>query len=366
MRFIIQREQLLTPLQHVVGIVEKRQTMPILATVLIEVREDAIAFTGSNLEVELTESAQMEQFVEEGKFAVSAHKLLDIARVLSADTMIELELSGSKLQIQADRSKYSLMTLPSKDYPRIQSGRNEQSFKISQGELRKLIELVHFSIAQQDVRYFLNGLHLEVDKQQICAVASDGHRLSMCSIKLNEALPVTKSLIPRKTILELLKLLEPNDLLVSVYISESHIRIVSDTFELTSKLIDAKFPPVESIRPKAGEHQLLIDTDELKKMLSHIAILTNEKFRGIKLLLNQNKLVLMAHNAENEEASEETEVSYQGAPIEAGYNVNYFLDVLNTLPDKKITITFSEDNSSVTIQGNETPEGVYYIMPMRF
>lgn len=367
MRFVIKREALLIPLQHMVGVVEKRQMMPILSNVLLQVTTDPnmVSLTASNLEVELTETVVLENQIEEGSITVPAHKLLDITRVLPANSLLEIEIDQKKLIVQSDRSRFTLMTLPAKDYPNLQYSQNNIEFTTTQKELRFLIEHVYFAMAQQDVRYYLNGMLLEITKKHLRTVATDGHRLAMCTVQCDIAVDFYNCIVPRKAIIELLKLLGNDEQPVVVSIGENHIKINSSTITFNSKLIDAKFPNYETVLPRGGDKVIVVDVDEFKKILSRASIMSNEKFHGIKLSLRPGRLIVQAKNNEQEEAREEIELDYQGANLDIGFNVMYFLDVLGSLPATQVHITFSDDNSSALIDVVGKDSCLYVIMPMR-
>lgn len=365
MRFLIQRETLLAPLQHLIGVVERRQVMPILANILLQVKTDSISLTASNLEVEFSETIMLDSVVEEGSITVPAHKLLDITRVLPSNSVLECELDNQKLRIVCERSQFVLMTLPAKEFPHIQYDKNNVEFALQQKELRDLIERVYFSMAQQDVRYYLNGLLFEITNQHVRSVATDGHRLAMCTILKTQEISNRQYIIPRKAVLELLKLIADTEDPVTISFGDSHIKICTQNLIFVSKLIDAKFPNYETVLPRGGKKQILLNSEIFKKILSRIAILSNEKFHGVRFALRTGKLIISSRNNEQEEAKEEMDVDYNNEPLEIGFNVNYFLDLLTNSTTSDIDISFSDDNSSALVQIKGKEEALYVIMPMR-
>lgn len=369
MRFIIQREVLLSSLQHMVGIVEHRQSIPILSNVLLTVTENSLTLTASNLEVELSEVVPLDGSAEEGAITAPAHKLLDIARVASPNSSIQLELQGHKLSIQCENSHFIVMTLPAQDYPNIQYNQNNIEFTSTQKEFHFLLQQVYFAMAQQDVRYYLNGMLLEVTSKYLRSVATDGHRLAMCTLAKDFTEASHQCIIPRKAVTELLRLLSNTDTPLTVNVSDNHLKIDTNNVCFVSKLIDAKFPNYETVLPRGGDKVIVLNVELFKKILSRTSIMTNKKYHGIKLVLRPSKLLVMARNNEQEEATEEIEVDYQGNNLDIAFNFIYFKDALAEFPSEEVKITFSGNNNSALLEPVIKDEChyvcFYVIMPMR-
>jgi DNA polymerase-3 subunit beta len=364
MKLSVRREALLQPLQAVIGVVERRQTMPILANVLLVAKDGQVAVTATDLEVELVASAAVE-IEAAGEVTVPGRKLLDICRALPEEAEISMNLSGEKLSVKSGRSRFSLMTLPAAEFPTVEDISAEQSVSVSQENLTKLLEKTHFSMAQQDVRYYLNGLLLETGTNYLRAVATDGHRLALSEVGLDQKdLPEQQVIVPRKGVLELQRLIGGEGDL-ELQFGSNHIRIQLDSIRFTSKLIDGRFPEYERVIPEDTSNQLTADREVFRSALHRTAILSNEKYRGIRLIIKAGSLLLQAHNPEQEEAEEELEISYSGDDIEIGFNVNYLLDALGAIESEEVTLAVVDGNSSCLLRepGNETTK--YVVMPMR-
>ncbi|WP_218353696.1 DNA polymerase III subunit beta [Alteromonas lipotrueiana] len=366
MKFTISREQFLQPLQMVSGAVERRHTLPILSNVLIKVSNGALWLTGTDLELELVSSVTLEGDVIEGEITVPAKKLFDIIRGLSEGTTIQFSLTDNKALLRAGRGRYTLSTLSANDYPNLEDWESEVEFELSCGELKKLIDSTHFSMAQQDVRYYLNGLSLETEENLVRSVATDGHRLALCRLDYTQsALPARQVIIPRKGVLEISRLIGDDDQLLRVQIGENHIRLQGTGFIFTSKLVDGRFPDYRRVLPRDGNKTVLASKAVLKEAFSRAAILSNEKFRGVRLNLASGELKITANNPEQEEAEEMVDVDYQGEELEIGFNVAYLIDVLNSLSAEQVKLTLSDSNSSALIEDAADDAALYVIMPMR-
>lgn len=365
MKFETNRETLLKPLQQVVGVVERRQTLPVLSNVLIQAEEDHIRLTGTDLEVEL--SAEMEAPIgATGAVTVPARKLLDICRTLPEEAKLVVETRPDRVAIRSGKSRFSLMSLPADDFPLIDEVKAVRSFSLAQQELRELIERTHFSMAQQDVRYYLNGLLLELDRNHLRTVATDGHRLALCELPIEAQVDgVQQVIVPRKGVQELLRILENIDEQANVQIGLNHIRVSLPNVRLTSKLIDGRFPDYKRVLPKGGDKELVADRDNLRQALARASILSNEKYRGIRLSLDKDMLSIQAHNPEQEEAEEELEVQYRAEPLDIGFNVTYLMDALSAVPGSAIVMRLSDANSSCLIQDASSAHCKYVVMPMR-
>ena len=364
MKFTAAREALLKPLQAVIGVVERRQTMPILANVLLVAKDGNVAVTATDLEVELVANAEVE--VEgAGEVTVPGRKLLDICRALPEEASLSIVLSGEKLAIKSGRSKFSLTTLPAADFPTIEDINAGQTIGLPQATLCKLFDKTHFSMAQQDVRYYLNGLLVETDGKHLRAVATDGHRLALCQVELGgKKMPEQQVIVPRKGVLELQRLMSGEGD-VDLQLGSNHIRIELEGIRFTSKLIDGRFPEYERVIPQDTSNELSADRDLLKGALQRTAILSNEKYRGIRLIIRDSGMVLQAHNPEQEEAEEELEISYKGDDIEIGFNVNYLLDALGAIESGEVTLSVVDSNSSCLLREPGNDDCKYVVMPMR-
>jgi len=361
-----QRDTLLAPLQAVSGIVERRHTLPILSNVLLEKTNDRVTLLATDIEIQITTAADCAGGDGDGAVTVGARKLQEILRSLPDNAEVSLVLEDKRLQVRAGKSRFSLQTLPADDFPRMSLNEGEQrSLNVTQKEFRQLLAKTQYSMAAQDVRYYLNGLLLLVDGKELRAVATDGHRLAYASMEISEELPRQELILPRKTVLELNRLLADNDEALNITLAGNQIRFAFGSVVLVSKLIDGKFPDYERVIPASLRNHMNIGRQALVQAMNRAAILTNEKFRGVRVVLGENSLKLIAANAEQEEAQEEIEVDYPGEAIDIGFNVSYLLDVLNNLHAEEIRWSFNDANSSalISIPGNERFK--YVVMPMR-
>lgn len=364
MKLSAARDVLLKPLQAVIGVVERRQTMPILSNVLLVAKNGELAVTATDLEVELV--AQAEVSVEAGgEITVSGRKLLDICRALPEGSDIDISVSGEKAVVRSGRSKFSLATLPAAEFPSIEDIKAGQTIEVAQETLGRLIEKTHFSMAQQDVRYYLNGMLLETGGKHLRAVATDGHRLALCEAELDGAsLDEQQVIVPRKGVLELQRLMS-NEGALNIELGANHVRIQLDGIRFTSKLIDGRFPEYERVIPQESSNELLANRQAFKGALQRTAILSNEKYRGIRLIIRDSGVVMQAHNPEQEEAEEELEVEYSGEDIEIGFNVNYLLDALGAVDGDDVTLSVLDGNSSCLIRQPGHEDCKFVVMPMR-
>lgn len=365
MKFKIQREAFLKPLQQIIGVVERRQTLPVLGNILVQAGGQGLTLTATDLEVELVAQVALEA-VGGGDITLPARKLLDICRNLPEGAALEVQVEQERATVRSGRSRFTLATLPAADFPVIDELKGVQVFKLSQKHLKELIDRTHFSMAQQDVRYYLNGLMLELDRKAIRSVATDGHRLAMCELAMQTNVAETQQVIvPRKGVQELLRLLEGEDSEVEIQLGSNHIRVTTPEIRFTSKLIDGRFPDYKRVMPKGGDKQIQADRGQLRQALTRTSILSNEKYRGIRLTLDENVLRIQAHNPEQEEAEEELEVQYAAEPLEIGFNVTYLLDALGALPGEDVRILLSDANSSCLIEDGASGHCKYVVMPMR-
>ncbi len=365
MKFEVQREALLKPIQAVIGVVERRQTMPILANILLSASENGLSVTGTDLEVELVAQAALE-VGDPGDVTVPGRKLLDICRALPEGSLLKVSLDKERLIIRSGRSRFTLSTLPAAEFPTVDEIAGQQSFEMPQKVLKDLLERTQFSMAQQDVRYYLNGLLLEMHPDKLRAVATDGHRLALCDVEQAlEGAQGQQIIVPRKGVLELLRLLEESEEPARVETAGNHIRVQLPGLRFTSKLIDGRFPDYERVVPKGGDKVVAAQRLALKEALGRAAILSNEKYRGIRLQLAPGKIGLQTHNPEQEEAEDEVAVGYEGAELEIGFNVTYLMEALAALDGEEVTLTMTDSNSSCLIHAPDSTRCRYVVMPMR-
>lgn len=363
MKFSAERESLLAALQSVIGVVERRQTMPILANLLFSAEQGKLAITATDLEVELVASAEIKSGVD-GRITIPGRKLLDICRSLPEGVTLTFNQDGDKVTVKAGKSRFVLATLPAGDFPVIDELAQQQSLQIPQADLRRLLDKTHFSMAQQDVRYYLNGMLLETDGKMLRTVATDGHRLALCEMDLPSKVGNQQVIVPRKGVLELQRLLGTEGD-VQITIGSNHIRAQIGDVRFTSKLIDGRFPEYGRVIPSAPPKAIVADREVLRAALQRTAILANEKYRGIRLALKQNTVTLQAHNPEQEEAEEQVEVNYKGDELEVGFNVGYLLDALAAVDGAEVEIGVTDGNSSCLVRAPGTTSARYVVMPMR-
>jgi len=365
MKINANRDDLLSPLLTVGSVVERRQTLPILANILISTGKDKLQFTATDLEVELTTSANATAD-EEMEFTLPARKLIDICKALPDGAEISLDVSGDKATLRSGRGRYTMGMLPATDYPSIEPSAASEEFSLPESVLKRLIDKTAFAMAQQDVRYYLNGLLLEFTTGRIRAVATDGHRLALCDAEFDTHTGSDiQVILPRKAVIELGRLLSDSDEELRLEVSNSHVRINFGDTVFTSKLIDGRFPDYERVMPSGNTQDLQADKELLRQSLTRTSILSNEKYRGIRFRLAPGLLHLQAHNPEQDEAEEELEVDYQGDEITIGFNVGYLLDVLSTLDTETVNMALIDSNSSTLVTTAGSSECRYVIMPMR-
>jgi len=364
MKLTAAREELLAPLQSVIGVVERRQTMPVLANVLLSARENRLSITGTDLEVELVASSQV-NVQQAGDITVPGRKLLDIFRSLPDGVGITFSTEGERVSVRAGRSRFTLSTLPAAEFPVVEEINAQQTLTFAQGEFRRLIDKTHFSMAQQDVRYYLNGLLIETEGKSLRAVATDGHRLALCEMEIEAKAKVSQQVIvPRKGVLELQRILGTEGT-IELGIGTNHVRAQIGDIRFTSKLIDGRFPEYGRVIPASPTKRVEADRETLRQALQRTAILSNEKYRGIRLTVKEDLLTLQAHNPEQEEAEDQVEVAYKGDEVEIGFNVNYLLDALSAIDGDKVEIGLTDSNSSCLIHAPGVAHTRYVVMPMR-
>ncbi len=367
MKFAVSRESLLRPLQLVAGVVERRQTMPVLSNLLLSVSGSKLLLTGTDLEVQLSATITLDAPADEdGEVTLPARKLLEIWRALPDGADVRLALEEDRAVLRSGSSRFQLATLPAADFPAVEEGPGALRLRVAQAELGQLINRTAFSMAQQDVRYFLNGMLLEVTPEHVRSVATDGHRLAMCTMTPGVETEPCQVIVPRKGVNELSRLLGEGDGEAQLTLGSNHLTLEVAGFSFVTKLVDGRFPDYEKVIPWGGQHEIIGDRRALREAFSRTAILSNEKFRGVRLSLSSGLLKVQANNPEQEEAEEEIEVQFQGADLEMGFNVSYLQDVLNALETDEVRITVSDANSSALIESAPESSGaVYVVMPMR-
>jgi DNA polymerase-3 subunit beta len=360
------RDTLLAPLQAVAGIVERRHTLPILSNVFLEKKAGRLSFLATDIEIQISTEADCEATGEDHALTVGARKLQDILRALPDDAEVSLNALERKLQIKSGKSRFNLQTLPADDFPRMaEAGDEAARLSVPQKTLKRLFALVQCAMAQQDIRYYLNGLLLIVDGKTIKLVATDGHRLAYASAALETELPHQEVIVPRKTVVELSKLLADSDDAVALEIGPKQVRFSFSNIVLISKLVDGKYPDYLRVMQVKQDKKVALNRLELMHTLQRAAILTNEKFRGVRCVLSSGSLKIICTNAEQEEAQEELEIAFTGDALDIGFNVGYLLDCLNTVDSGDIEWSFSDANSSSLFTMPGRDEYKYVVMPMR-
>ncbi len=363
------RDTLLKPLQTVTGIVERRQTLPILSNVLIKQNQEKTSFLTSDLEIQIkTETAENLSPEKDFAFTVSAKKLQDILRSLSSDTEVTLTRKDDHLQVKSGKSAFSLQILPAEDFPEVtKEPESDSVITLKQKEFKNLLHLVQFAVAQQDIRYYLNGLLLLIDGKQLISVGTDGHRLAYISTSLDKTQKKQEVILPRKAVFELSKLLNDSEDLIKIECFQNKVRFSFSDIILTSKVIDGKFPDYNRVIPTRNNKLFEINRLIFLQALQRVSILSNQsdKFRGVRLIVDENNLRIVCKNNEQEEAEEELEINYQEDQVDISLNITYLMDLLNNVTSETVRCAFENANSSVlmTIPGNEIFK--YIVMPMR-
>jgi DNA polymerase III subunit beta len=361
-----QRDTLLRPLQIVSGIVERRHTLPILANILIRKDGEKVSFLSTDIEVQITTNADVGSGGEVAATTVAARKLLDILRALPDSGEVTLTLANKRMTVQSGKSRFALQTLAAEEFPTVaQAEQFNAKVTLPQKTLKHLFNMVHFAMAQQDIRYYLNGLLLVVDGKNVIAVATDGHRLAFCQVETDQDFARQEVIIPRKTILELQRLLEDLENPVDLEIANNQVKLTFADIELISKLVEGKFPDYTRVIPKGYKNNFTIDRLQLLHALQRTAIMTSDKFKGVRCIISPGSLKISSTNADQEEAVEEVEIDYGGDSVDIGFNVTYLLDVLNNLKCDNINIALGDANSSALITVPENADFKYVVMPMR-
>jgi DNA polymerase-3 subunit beta len=348
------------------GIIERRHTLPILSNVLIDQAGGTLSFLATDIEIQITARSTLAAGGDAKPVTVGARKLVEILRALPDGAEVTVQQQDKRIQVKAGKSRFSLQTLPAEDFPKLAAPSGDVArFALPQKALRRLLALVQYSMAQQDIRYYLNGLLVLVEDQRLRLVATDGHRLAYADMELPAKLPRLEVIVPRKTVLELSKLLADSDDEVRIELSATQAAFNFGTIELVSKLVDGKFPDYTRVIPTQHKNRVMLDRDTLRQALQRAAILSNEKFRGVRWVLTDGSLKIVSSNTEQEEALEELEVNYGGDALDIGFNVNYLLDVLNNVPGTEVECHFGDAASSALLQFPAEPGFKYVVMPMR-
>jgi DNA polymerase-3 subunit beta len=365
MKSIIKRDELLNAVQNVIGAIERRQTLPILGNILFRASNGTLFITATDLEIQMICRVEVDDVVD-FQTTIPARKLLDICKALPDASDITMTVEESKVLIVSGRSRFTLATLPAKDFPGLDDIDAQHEFSLPQNALKSLIDKTAFAMAQQDVRYYLNGILVELSAGLIKLVATDGHRLALSEYKVDLELDVDKQIIiPRKGVMELARLLDTSDSPVKLTLSQNHIKVETSKLSFTSKLIDGKFPDYNRVIPVDGNKLMTVSRESLKQTMSRISILSNEKYRGIRLTLTTGNLAIQANNPDQEEAEEELAVNYDESEIEIGFNVTYIIDVLNVLTSEEVQLKLKDSNSSCIVSDADDPSSLYVVMPMR-
>jgi DNA polymerase-3 subunit beta len=359
------RDALLKPLQVVSGIVERRQTLPILANILVRKDGERVSFTATDLELQIQTSAPIGAGKDVSATTVAARKLVDILRALP-DAEVQLSLTNKKLAVASGRSRFNLQTLAAEEFPTVAQAEFTADFSLPAATLKYLLSMVHFAMAQQDIRYYLNGMLLVIDGAVVRAVATDGHRLALCEVaKDGGASAKLEAIIPRKTILELSRLLPDSEDAVRVQMAATQVKFSFGDIELISKLVEGKFPDYQRVIPAANTKAFVIAREDLMHALQRAAILTTDKFKGVRLVLASGSLKINSTNADQEDAQEELEIDYSGDGLDIGFNVNYLLDVLLNVKGEQLKFSLGDALGSALMSLPDSEKFKYVVMPMR-
>lgn len=365
MKFSLSRALLVKPLQQITGALSGRPTLPIANNILLKIADGKLSLTATDCEVELIAVLPLELEHEDGATTVPSRKFVDICRSLPEDAVIHFTCQDERVLIKSGRSRFTLTTLPAESFPNVEEWESEVELTLPQAKLRKLIEKTSFAMANQDVRYFLNGMLFETENKILRAIATDGHRMAVCHTELDQELSKHEILLPRKGVTELMRLLDQPDELVTLQIGSANLRVQIEPYVFTSKLIDGRFPDYRRVLPKNSDSVMMVNGNELRQALARAAILSNSKFRGVRLNLTTDKLLISSNNPEQEEAEEVMDVQYQGEPLEIGYNVNYLMDVLGALKSENTRFSIADGAVSSLIEDIQVDDVVYVVMPIR-
>ena len=360
------QDKVLSVFQSVSGIVERRHTLPILANVMIRKTGSALQFTTSDLEIQIRTTAELDGDTGNFTTTVGARKLIDILRTMPADQTVSLESSQSKLILKGGKSKFTLQTLPAEDFPLVQEAANfGPKFSVPQKTLKELLSQVSFSMAVHDIRYYLNGILFVAEGKQLSLVATDGHRLAFASATLDVEVPKQEVILPRKTVLEMQRLLSDNEGAIDMQFASNQAKFSFGGMEFVTKLVEGKFPDYNRVIPKNHKNAIVLGRQPLLASLQRTAILTSDKFKGVRLNIDPGTLRVASNNAEQEEAVDELDIDYSGDSIEIGFNVTYLIDVLTNMEQDMVKVELSDSNSSALITIPDNLSFKYVVMPMR-
>ena len=365
MKFITEKAQIVDSLQNAAAVAERRQTIPILANLRLKTVNGKLEVTATDLEIQIKTYSHLIEIHEEGETTVSARKMSELCRSLPEGENVNFSLSNGKLTVSSSNFHADFATISSDDFPEIEISEEQTPINIESSVLKRLLSKTSFSMASQDVRYYLNGMLLEIEGNKINGVATDGHRLAFSSARTNDANLDVRNILPRKAVLELSKLLSPNEGTVELLVGASYVDIRSENLSFSSKLIDGKYPDYNKVFPTGEPLPLEISKEILQSALSRASVLSNEKYRGVRFQLSEDKLKLTANNPEQESAEEEVDVIYKGSELEVGFNIGYLLDVLNSIDSETVSFEFYGEDSSCIIKEQNSEDDVYVIMPMR-
>lgn len=366
MRFTVNRDTLLKPLQFVSGVVERKQTHAILGNVLLVLDKGELSFTCSDSELEVIARIKLEGDFEEGEITVPAKKFCDICKSLPSGVDIDVFLSESKFTIKSGRSRFNLTTLPANEFPNVEEKAGLVNFNIARNTLCRLLDKTAFAMAVQDVRYYLNGMLMEIQDGRLVVVTTDGHRLALSSANIGLSVETpSQVIIPRKGVMEIARIFSDGTDDVAVHISSNHIRVHTDDICFTSKLVDGRYPDYERVIPAEGQARFVANREELRLALQRAAILSNEKYRGVRIFLSPNSMLINTNNPEQEAAQEQVFIDYAGEEMELGFNVNYLLDVLNVMKSEDVHFSIADGNHTSIIKSPDSEEAIYIVMPMK-
>jgi len=364
MKFSIQREALLVPITQVVGVVERRQTLPVLANFLIEADQDGLKITGSDMEVEMVGKVAAD-VAQAGSITVPARKLVDICKALPEGARLDIQLNGEKLALHAGKSRFSLATLPATEFPSGEADGDGETLRIPEDRLSWLIEKTSFAMAHQDVRHYLNGLLLEFRDNLLRAVATDGHRLALAEAAVEQAGEGRALILPRKGVMELSRILGHDEEPVEVELGAKYLRVTRRGLTLTSKLIDGRFPDYEQVIPLNQENAIVVEREGAMRALQRAAILSNEKYRGVRIETGDGSIRIIAHNPQQEEATEEIEAEHNYDQLVVGFNVNYLLEGLGAIDGDKARLALKTADSSCLITALDHDNVRQVVMPLK-
>ena len=360
-----QRDAILRPLQLITGIVERRHTLPILANILLRKKGSIVSFIATDIEMQITAFSELGHGDNDFDITVGAKKFLDILRALRADIEVVISITNSKLSVTQGKSKFNLQTLSAEEFPVVvQASQYTATATLSQQDFRRCLHLVQFAMAQQDIRYYLNGMLLALANDALRTIATDGHRLSYKAVAMAQETSI-EVIVPRKVVLELQKTLTDSTDTIDICLTNNQVLFKFGQIEILSKLIEGRFPDYDRVIPKTHSKHITLEREVFLKSLSRVAILTTEKYKGVRLSLQDNTLKLSATNAEQEEALEELDIEYDGELLEIGFNVQYLIDALAVLKDDNITLSLQDNNASALITIPSDASFRYVVMPMR-